>query len=279
MPARRAKASIETKAPEPAPAPPPPVAVREVEPAAAPTPPAPVMRPAPALTPPAAPRPAVSVGAFDTPSAVAPATPPPQRVEAAGFNLPAAEATQSRLAPASIGTFDSRPAADRRPADRVNTVVADSGFGEANTTPRPAPQSSRAIRDSGFGAAASGRAETRAGAVAASAGFADARAVEQTRRADAAPARPAILPVEVLSKPSPAYTDEARRLKIEGDVVLEVEFSTAGTVRVLRIVRGLGYGLDESATTAAQKIQFKPATSEGRPVDYKTTVRIEFRLA
>ena len=85
--------------------------------------------------------------------------------------------------------------------------------------------------------------------------------------------------MEVLSKPTPVYTEAARRLKIEGEVVLEVEFLATGSIRILRIVRGLGHGLDEMATAAAYEIRFKPATSEGRAVDSRTTVQIVFRLA
>ena len=66
---------------------------------------------------------------------------------------------------------------------------------------------------------------------------------------------------------------------VEGDVVLEVEFAATGDVRVLRVLRGLGHGLDESATRAAQGIKFKPAQSSGRPIDFRTTVHIVFRLA
>jgi TonB family protein len=47
----------------------------------------------------------------------------------------------------------------------------------------------------------------------------------------------------------------------------------------VRVVRGLGYGLDEAAVTAAQQMRFKPAQDAGRPVDFKTTVHIVFRLA
>jgi TonB family protein len=87
------------------------------------------------------------------------------------------------------------------------------------------------------------------------------------------------IPLEILSKPTPAYTDEARSLKIEGDVILEVNFSAAGDIQVLRVVRGLGHGLDEAAARAAQGMRFKPARSAGRPVDFRTTVHIVFRLA
>jgi len=86
-------------------------------------------------------------------------------------------------------------------------------------------------------------------------------------------------PVEVVFKPSPDYTDEARALGIQGDVILDVEFSAAGEVRVLRVVRGLGHGLDEAAARAAARIRFTPARRAGRPVDVRTVVHIVFRLA
>jgi TonB family protein len=86
-------------------------------------------------------------------------------------------------------------------------------------------------------------------------------------------------PVDVLFKPTPAYTDDARALGIQGDVVLEVEFSAAGTLRVIRIVRALGHGLDELAVQAAGRIRFKPALENGRPVDVKANVVIVFRLS
>ena len=75
------------------------------------------------------------------------------------------------------------------------------------------------------------------------------------------------------------YTDEARSARIEGTVSLELEFTAAGDVRVLRVVRGLGHGLDEAAQRAALRIRFKPAQSDGRPVDSRATVHITFRLS
>jgi TonB family protein len=87
-------------------------------------------------------------------------------------------------------------------------------------------------------------------------------------------------PLEVLFKPKPVYTDQGRAQKIEGDVVVQVVFTAAGDVKVLRVVSGLGYGLDEAAMTAARQIRFKPATQEGQPVDFgPVNVRIEFALA
>lgn len=85
-------------------------------------------------------------------------------------------------------------------------------------------------------------------------------------------------PVEVLFKPAAEYTDEARALGIEGEVVLEVEFAATRGVRVVRVVRGLGHGLDEAAARAVARIRYRPAESGGTPVDVRATVRVEFRL-
>lgn len=86
-------------------------------------------------------------------------------------------------------------------------------------------------------------------------------------------------PVSLLSKPTPSYTLEARQRKIEGDVELEVEFTATGQVHVLRVVQGLGYGLDESAVKAAEKIRFAPARRDGQAIDAQGRLRIVFRLS
>jgi len=86
-------------------------------------------------------------------------------------------------------------------------------------------------------------------------------------------------PVEILFKPKPQYTDEARTKKIEGEVLLQVVFTAAGDVKVQRIVQGLGYGLDDSAQSAARQIRFKPAQQGGQPVDSTAIVHILFQLA
>jgi TonB family protein len=65
---------------------------------------------------------------------------------------------------------------------------------------------------------------------------------------------------------------------IEGDVVLDVIFLGNGNVEVSRVVRGLGHGLDETATEAMQAFKFVPARSDGKPVNYPARVRMEFRL-
>jgi TonB family protein len=79
--------------------------------------------------------------------------------------------------------------------------------------------------------------------------------------------------------PQPVYTDEARRLKLEGEVLLEVSFGANGTLHVNRVVRGLGHGLDEAAAAAANKMRFKPALRMGQPVDSTAVVHVLFQLA
>ena len=78
---------------------------------------------------------------------------------------------------------------------------------------------------------------------------------------------------------NPVYTAEARKLGLEGEVLVEVVFPASGPVRIVRVSKGLGHGLDEAAISAAQRIRFKPATQSGQPVDFPATVHIEFQLA
>ncbi|MGB7022773.1 MAG: energy transducer TonB [Candidatus Acidiferrales bacterium] len=83
----------------------------------------------------------------------------------------------------------------------------------------------------------------------------------------------------ILFKPKPEYTAEGRQLKIQGDVLLQVVFKASGEVQVVRVIQGLGHGLDQNAEAAAQKIRFKPARQDGQPVDFPANVRIDFELA
>ena len=90
---------------------------------------------------------------------------------------------------------------------------------------------------------------------------------------------PDTLPVVILYKPQPQYTAEGKQAKIQGEVVLQVVFKASGQVEVLRVLQGLGHGLDENAEVAARQIKFTPAKQEGQPVDFPANVRIDFELA
>jgi len=234
-------------------------------------------------------RPVEPVRAVDITPAPAPVPPPaghaaepPKPVQMAGFDAPAAHALPIDIKRTTVGAFDAAPAGETARPGSERPNVADAGFGAAmaRTSTRPAARQvadADADADAGFGAARADATPAHAAAAVKPTGF---DALETPRAAVAAP-RPIRIddPVEILTKPTPTYTDEARALKIEGDVVLDVEFTAAGDVHVLRVVRGLGHGLDEAATRAALGMRFKPAQSAGRPVDFRTTVHIVFRLA
>jgi len=79
-------------------------------------------------------------------------------------------------------------------------------------------------------------------------------------------------PPTITGKVPPQCTQDAKNSHIEGQVALSVNFSAGGSVQVLGVTRGLGHGLDQSATAAAQAIRFQPATTDGRPVDFKTVI-------
>jgi len=109
--------------------------------------------------------------------------------------------------------------------------------------------------------------------------FADEHATAAAPKVKATAASSNTKPVEILFKPKPQYTDEARSKKIEGEVLLQVVFTAAGDVQVQRVVQGLGYGLDDSAQSAARQIRFHPAQQGGQPVDSTAIVHIVFELA
>jgi TonB family protein len=88
-----------------------------------------------------------------------------------------------------------------------------------------------------------------------------------------------IASVAIQSKPAPVYTEEARRLRVEGDVVVQVVFTSAGEIRIVGVVKGLGHGLDEAAVAATRQIRFTPARRDGQFVDYPATIHVVFALS
>jgi len=78
--------------------------------------------------------------------------------------------------------------------------------------------------------------------------------------------------------PDPEYSDEARRAKYQGNVVLSVIVDPTGHVRDVRVARSLGMGLDEKAIEAVQKWKFAPGMKDGHPVSVQVSVEVNFRL-
>lgn len=136
------------------------------------------------------------------------------------------------------------------------------------------------IRSSGFadGAATAGPHGSGHGTVVAS-GFGDVVAQNSGSGPLQVQKKPDVEPVEIVYKPRPAYTAEARRLRVEGEVLLEVVFTASGSLQIRRVVKGLGYGLDDAALAAAQHIRFRPARKDGQPYDCAALVHMVFELA
>ena len=83
---------------------------------------------------------------------------------------------------------------------------------------------------------------------------------------------------QAISSPDPDYTEEARRAKKQGTCVLWLIVDSAGHPRDIRVVRGLGLGLDAKAVEAVQQWRFQPALKDGKPVDVQISVEVEFHL-
>jgi TonB family protein len=218
------------------------------------------------------PRELVKTNVFSTGSSAIPTiAAAPQKVQTGGFGdpngVPARETNGRPVNIAQSGSFDL-PAGlgygnGTGGAKGTRGVVASTGFGSGVAT--------------GDG---SGRVNTSRGTVQKS-GFGDTTPVSvaslRPKQADDNSGK--MQPAEVISKPTPTYTPEARKLRIEGEVVLEVVFEASGSLRIVKVVQGLGHGLDEEAVRAAQRIRFKPAVRDGQPSDYTALVHIIFQLA
>ena len=231
-----------------------------------------VEKPAP-LPPatPAIPRQLVKTNVFSTGSSATPTIArAPSQVQTGGFGdpngIPARENNGKPVNIAQVGGFDmpTGPGSGNGTggARGVKGVVASTGFGDGTAT--------------GDG---SGRANTTRGTVR-QAGFGDSDpAAVSTVKAKPQEVVARTTPPEVISKPTPVYTEEARKLKVEGEVLLDVVFEASGKIHVNKVIQGLGHGLDDAAIRAAEQIRFKPATRDGQPANSNAVLHIVFQLA
>ncbi len=189
----------------------------------------------------------------------------------------------------AIGTFsansNSVPAAASKPAASVQA----GGFGDPNGVPVSPHREVANIRAAGSfdlpngSGHSNGIAGTNA-TVAIGSGFGNgaidafSSASIHAKTGAHQPSNAASTPVEITFKPKPDYTDEGRKQKVNGEVRLEVLFKSDGQVHVIRVLQGLGYGLDEQAVKAAEQIKFKPALHEGQPIDSMAQIHIIFEL-
>jgi len=188
----------------------------------------------------------------------------------------------------AVGTFSAN-APVTATAIKTAAAVQTGGFGDPNGIPASEHRGVANIRAKGTFdlASGSGPGNGTGGtnpSVVMSSGFGNG-AIDTLNSASLHPktgSRPpdngANAPVEITFEPKPDYTDEGRKQKINGEVRLEVLFRSDGRVHVIRVLQGLGYGLDEQAVKAAEQIKFKPALHEGQPIDSMALVHIIFEL-
>lgn len=174
---------------------------------------------------------------------------------------------------ATLSAGNPVPATVVGPPNKVQT----GGFGDPNGIPGPGnPNKAGNINQAGSPnlPGGPGYGNGTGGAQ----GLRGTVASEGGKKSDASATGGTSAGVGILYMPNPSYSTEARTLRTEGDVVLEVVFLASGQLQVTRVVSGLGHGLDEAAIQAAKQIRFRPAKRDGRPVDFPAHVRIEFRL-
>lgn len=213
----------------------------------------------PATTPPKV----VALNTFSTGSSAIPTSAQPAvAVQTGGFGEPEgvsarASSTSAPVNIAAAGAFDLPNGSGRGngAGDTVPGVVVSAGFGSGIALGSRSNQGP--VRKAGFDAAYASFEPLKAAA---------SLEISST-------------PVAILYKPKPRYTEEGRKQGIDGEVRLEVLFSAIGQVHVIRVLQGLGYGLDEQAVKAAEQIKFKPALHAGQPIDSTAVVHIIFQLA
>jgi TonB family protein len=219
------------------------------------------------LAAPAAPKIPVNTNVFSTGSSAAQTVAKaPEKVQTGGFGDPhgvGAKAEEGKAVNvARLGSFD---------------VPAGSGSGNGTGGAKGARG---VIASSGFGNGASTADNNQHHSSVQQAGFGDVDVpAPPTAHSSSAEVTARVTPPEILSKPNPVYTEEARGLHIQGEVLLEVVMQASGQLHVLRVVRGLGHGLDDSAVRAAEQIRFKPALRDGQPADSTAVLHIVFQLA
>jgi TonB family protein len=198
----------------------------------------------------------------------------PSKVQTGGFGdpngVPANAHGSNRPNIAATGSFDLPQGGGygngSGGTSGVRGTVASAGFGNG-------------VAIQGGGGRGGNAAQSHLQSTSFAPATAPAPSPEQIRQSRVANPPLTSAPVSIQSKPTPVYTSEARQLKVEGEVLLNVVFTADGQIRILKVARGLGHGLDEAAQRAAQGIRFSPAMREGHPVDSNATLHIVFQLS
>ena len=92
------------------------------------------------------------------------------------------------------------------------------------------------------------------------------------------PGRNGVTMPEAIYSPEPSFSDEARKAKFQGIVMLMVVVGKDGRPYNIRVRQSLGMGLDEQAIEAVRNWRFRPATFHGQPVATQIAVQVDFHL-
>ena len=83
---------------------------------------------------------------------------------------------------------------------------------------------------------------------------------------------------QVIFSPEPSFSDEARKAKAQGVVMILLVVGKDGLPHDIRVGQSLGMGLDEKAVEAVKQYKFKPATLQGKPVPVEVNIEVNFRI-
>jgi len=87
-----------------------------------------------------------------------------------------------------------------------------------------------------------------------------------------------VTPAVLQWKAEPEYSEEARKARLQGTVVLRIVIDARGQATGIEIARSLGLGLDERAVESVKRWRFRPAMQNGKPVPSNAIVEVNFRL-
>jgi protein TonB len=87
-----------------------------------------------------------------------------------------------------------------------------------------------------------------------------------------------ITPPQLIYKVEPEFSEDARKAKFSGMVLLAIEVDAAGHPRAFRVIQSPGLGLEEKAIDAVKQWRFRPGYQDGKPVVTGATVEVNFRL-
>jgi TonB family protein len=87
-----------------------------------------------------------------------------------------------------------------------------------------------------------------------------------------------VKPPKLIHSVDPEYTPEARKKKFNGNVQVYLWVEENGMPSHVRVVKGVGMGLDEKAVQAVSQFRFKPAMQDGKPVKVDLYIDVNFQL-